>query len=305
MILRAALVLSVLPGLAGAVSLHFPANATEEVVEVTPMDSYSIPVGPWKDGAIPTVVAEGAVSRSAWRIGAAGLTTLQILAPLRDQLTAAGFEILFECQTDDCGGFDFRFGTEVLPPPRMEVDLGDFRFLSTRNGAEVVSLMVSRTAQAGFVQVIRVGPPEEAAPVVTEAPVMTAPSDQPPTDFATQLDQAGHVVLTDLTFETGSAQLAPGPYPSLVSLAEYLKANPTRTVALVGHTDASGSLDGNIALSKRRAGSVLERLVSVYGIPRSQLDAEGMGYLAPVASNLTEAGREANRRVEVIVTSTE
>ena len=45
--------------------------------------------------------------------------------------------------------------------------------------------------------------------------------------------------------------------------------------------------------------------MSDYGVPRRQLEAEGMGYLAPIASNLTEDGREANRRVEVIVTSTD
>jgi len=72
----------------------------------------------------------------------------------------------------------------------------------------------------------------------------------------------------------------------------------------VGHTDAEGSLDGNIALSRRRAASVLERLVTAYQVDRRQMEAQGMGYLAPIASNLTEEGREANRRVEVIVTST-
>lgn len=305
MILRAALLLAVLPLPAAAFSLAFPSNSTEEAVEVSPMDSYALPLGRWTDGAVPTVTVEGEVNRSAWRIDAPGLTTLQILAPLREQLTGAGFTVAFECDTDECGGFDFRFGTEVLPPPAMEVDLGDYRFLSARKGDEAVSLLVSRTAQAGFVQVIRVGPPSEAAPVAPQAAPVAAPSADPPEDLGAELEAAGHVVLSDLTFETGSAQLGAGPYASLAALAAYLTAHPGRKVALVGHTDASGPLDANIALSKRRAASVLERLVGSYGIPRSQLDAEGMGYLAPVASNLTDAGREENRRVEVILTSTD
>jgi len=49
----------------------------------------------------------------------------------------------------------------------------------------------------------------------------------------------------------------------------------------------------------------LERLVSVFDVPRSQLEAEGVGYLTPIATNLTDKGREQNRRVEVILTSTE
>ena len=60
-----------------------------------------------------------------------------------------------------------------------------------------------------------------------------------------------------------------------------------------------------VAGADSRAGSVLERLVSAHGVSRRQLDAQGMGYLAPIASNLTPQGREANRRVEVIITSTE
>jgi OOP family OmpA-OmpF porin len=72
-------------------------------------------------------------------------------------------------------------------------------------------------------------------------------------------------------------------------------------VALVGHTDATGSLDANIALSRKRAASVKDRLVRAYGIAVSRLDAEGMGYLAPIASNLTQAGRDANRRVEAVL----
>jgi len=49
----------------------------------------------------------------------------------------------------------------------------------------------------------------------------------------------------------------------------------------------------------------LERLVTDYGTARNQLDAQGMGYLSPIANNATEDGRDANRRVEVIITSTQ
>ena len=76
-------------------------------------------------------------------------------------------------------------------------------------------------------------------------------------------------------------------------------------MALVGHTDASGGLDVNIAVSRQRAQSVRQRLIDRYDIPARQVDAQGVGYLSPRASNLTEAGRQKNRRVEVMMTSTE
>lgn len=311
MILRALAISLVLAGSAEAQSLQFPSNATLMREEATPLNSYVVPTGIWENGALPTLTAEGQIVRQAWRIAAPSLTTLQILRPLREQLRNDRFRILFECQTEACGGFDFRFAIDTFPPPEMRINIGDFRYLAAERqadeGMEYLTLFVSRTAQAGFVEVTYISPATEAAmPVagVTAEP-LRALGGLPDAGVAEQLETIGRSVLADLAFDTGSAQLGAGRFASLEALAAYLSQNPDRTVALVGHTDASGSLDANIALSKRRAASVLERLVSDYGVPRRQLEAEGMGYLAPIASNLTEDGREANRRVEVIVTSTD
>ena len=123
--------------------------------------------------------------------------------------------------------------------------------------------------------------------------------------LAQQLGQSGRAILADLSFETGASELQDIPFESLTQLAQYLTENPERKVALVGHTDSSGSLEANIALSKRRATAVMDRLIADYGVDPAQIAAEGMGYLAPVASNLTQTGRDTNRRVEVIITSTE
>lgn len=307
------------PGLLAAGTLEMPRNATLAAQSATPLTSHRFATAGYADGYVPHLLLEGAVTVQAWQIASPGLTTLQMLAPLRAQLQQAGFVVLYECETQVCGGYDFRYAIEVLPPPAMHVDLGDFRYLcatrtTAEGAAEHLSLLVSRTSNTGFVQITRIGDRATTADVaVTGAAALrgtTEPADaaagaMASGDVATQLDTTGRAVLPDLVFETGSAQLGPGPFAALDALAAYLRDNPTRQVALVGHTDSSGSLDINIALSKRRAGSVLERLVSDYGIPRSQLAAEGMGYLSPLASNLTPEGRDANRRVEVIVTSTQ
>lgn len=291
--------------------LDFPANAALQASETSPLDSYDLPVGIWADGVLPVTPVEGALTREAWRIDSQSLTTLQLLRPLREQLRDDRFRIIFECQTEACGGFDFRFATSALPPPEMQINLGDFRFLTaervTSDGPDYVTLFISRTAQAGFVQVTRVSPvSQEPAPLAAATiPPAGSPDDSAAVGLASQLDAAGRAILPGLAFATGSANLADQEFDVLTDLAAYLASHPDRTVALVGHTDSVGGLDSNIALSKRRAGSVLERLVSAYDVNRSQLAAEGMGYLAPLASNLTAAGREANRRVEVIITSTE
>ena len=293
---------------ATAQALDLPQGAVQQASEAQLFDSYDLPLGPWGGGVVPSRSVEGATTREAWQIRASALSTLQLIRPLRDQLQEAGFDILFECQTEACGGFDFRFGTETLPPPQMQVNLGDFRFLTAvqnlPDGDGYLSLLVSRTAQSGYVQIIRVTPVADipsdvTAPAVAPQNVVAAGSSS----LAGQLDASGRAILSDLDFATGSATLSVRPFESLAELAGYLARYPDRNVALVGHTDATGALAPNIALSRQRAAAVLDRLVADHGVARRQLAAEGMGYLAPVASNLTAEGRDANRRVEVIITS--
>jgi OOP family OmpA-OmpF porin len=303
-----ALMLSAGPGL--AISLEFPGPATTTVARAAPLASYKLPLGPWANGAVPTRLIEGARSDVAWRVSADRLSTLQLLAPLRDQILAAGYRILWECETEACGGFDFRFATDVLDEPDMHVDLGDFRFLAAErdgpDGPQAVSLLVSRSSGAGFVQIISVGAAVDPVPVTgPEAHAAPAATPAPPQveALAAQLENSGAVPLDDLRFKSGSALLGEGEFASLDALAAYLKANPQRTVALVGHTDASGALATNIALSTARAASVRDRLIREFGIPKTQVLAEGVGYLAPRASNLTAEGRARNRRVEAVITS--
>ena len=291
-----------------AITLNFPGPATISATQTATLASYALPVGPWANGVLPTRPTEGPLTQTAWRIAAPGLTTLQLLAPLRAQLVAEGFHSLLDCDTAACGGFDFRYATDVLAEPDMHVDLGDFRFFSADrdgpNGPEAISLMVSRSAETGFVQMIFVGGTPPKAVIPSAAAPSAAPTD--PDSFGAQLESDGVVALDDLTFETGSAKLASGDFPSLAALAGYLRANPANTVTLVGHSDTSGGLAGNTALSKTRAASVRDRLITTFAIPATQVAADGVGYLAPRATNLTEEGRARNRRVEVmLMTSTQ
>ncbi len=299
-----------------AMQLDLPGNAVLSGEKIVGHGSYYMPISVWEDGAFQTIWAEGEITQKAWKITASGLTSLQILEPLKTQLSDAGFDLVFECETEWCGGFDFRFETEVMPEPLMHVNLGDFRFLAAQRMGderpEYISLLVSRSQNAGFVQLMRVGVPSEVTTLVTSTknPDLTTMTEEPaaaapdlPLEQA--LQSPGRFILEDLIFQTGSSDLGDGPFESLADLANYLQANPDQTFMLVGHTDAEGSLAGNIALSKKRARSVVRRLVSEFGVNKSQISAEGNGFLSPLASNLTEDGRAQNRRVEVIVTSTQ
>jgi len=83
-------------------------------------------------------------------------------------------------------------------------------------------------------------------------------------------------------------------------IAEMLKQNNSLKVYVVGHTDMTGTLEHNLELSKRRAESVVKKLVDTYGISSSRLKAMGVGPLCPVATNQSEETRKLNRRVELV-----
>jgi outer membrane protein OmpA-like peptidoglycan-associated protein len=108
------------------------------------------------------------------------------------------------------------------------------------------------------------------------------------------------VTLGDVLFDTGSANLNPGGMQQIARLSTYLAANPSQTVRIEGHTDSQGSATYNEALSQRRAASVRAALVAA-GIDPARVTAMGMGEALPVASNDTAAGRQQNRRVEIII----
>jgi outer membrane protein OmpA-like peptidoglycan-associated protein len=113
----------------------------------------------------------------------------------------------------------------------------------------------------------------------------------------------GNVVLTmgDFMFETNRATLAPGAMLSLDKLSEILKQNPNEKVVIQGHTDNRGTPTYNRQLSQQRAEAVRDALVS-RGIAPDRLIARGYGESFPVANNTTEAGRQQNRRVDIVVT---
>ncbi|UZD90552.1 OmpA family protein [Cognatishimia activa] len=294
-----------------ALDLAMPAGSALIADDVQEDGSYALPDGPYLDGYLSSRQVTGHLSRQAWHLDGETHTTEQLIDPLRSQIQAAGFAILLDCDAQSCGGFDFRFATEVLPAPDMFVDLVDYRFVSalkeSSSGSEAISALVSTSDTKGYIQLIAVqpGPTSESLPLAK--PVEGNPVEpvsvnlSVPTDLAKALDVGGHVVLSDLEFETGSSNLSDGRFNSLQSIATYLSDHPGRRIALVGHTDNVGSLEGNVALSQKRARAVKNRLVETLGVSEGQVEAQGVGYLAPIASNLSEAGRNANRRVEAVL----
>lgn len=116
---------------------------------------------------------------------------------------------------------------------------------------------------------------------------------------AQQTDQGMVVSLSNVLFNTGKTTLQPGAHLELDRLASYLKDHPKQRVLIEGNTDSTGSADYNQKLSAARAQAVAQGL-ELRGVPQSQYRTIGLGEAYPVASNDTSAGRQQNRRVDVV-----
>jgi outer membrane protein OmpA-like peptidoglycan-associated protein len=347
-----------------------PEGARQTARAEREFDSYDLPIGPFGLDQQAVRPVEGAVSWSAWRLDDPQASVAGVMQGYRERLDALGFEPVFACEGEACGGFDFRFAAEILPPPGMLVDVRDFAQLTAERDepAEAVSVLVSRVLDTIWVQTVSVAPaegdtetpvepapgspdapdapdaqgmPDEATVGVTEVPsAETAPASAPGTSLDaapdtapgsapdTLLDEApdtapgsapetallpederatlarlmadGHVPVQGIDFEVGGAELSEGSAEALDRLARMLSGDEGPAVAIVGHSDNQGGLALNLALSQRRAEAVMRALID-RGVPPDRLEARGIGYLAPVASNATEEGRARNRRVELVL----
>ena len=108
------------------------------------------------------------------------------------------------------------------------------------------------------------------------------------------------VNMSDVLFDTGKHSLRPGAREKLARVAGIISAYPGLRLEVEGHTDSVGGDDYNQQLSEQRASSVRDYLTQA-GIPMNSVTAKGFGKTLPVASNNTTAGRQQNRRVELVV----
>ncbi|MGQ0749766.1 MAG: OmpA family protein [Betaproteobacteria bacterium] len=109
---------------------------------------------------------------------------------------------------------------------------------------------------------------------------------------------------SEVLFDVGEATLKPGARRAIDSLAQFLRDYPDQQVSIEGFTDNTGSSDFNLALSQRRAQAV-KQAIAAAGIDPGRIEARGYGESFPVASNDTTAGRQLNRRVEVLLPETQ
>lgn len=119
-------------------------------------------------------------------------------------------------------------------------------------------------------------------------------------DMRSKLITEGKLVTRGILFDVNSDKIKPESYGTLKEIANVLTENAGVKVRIIGHTDSDGSDDSNLDLSKRRAASVKNSLVSEFGIDAARMETDGKGESEPTADNNTPEGKANNRRVEFI-----
>lgn len=111
------------------------------------------------------------------------------------------------------------------------------------------------------------------------------------------------LTLGDVLFAVNEATLKPGAERNINKIADFLKSQQEKTVIIEGHTDSMGDDGYNMKLSENRADAVRQGLL-LRGVESYRISTRGFGETLPVASNNDQAGRQRNRRVEVIFPDT-
>lgn len=243
-------------------------------------------------------VLEGKLTRLGYR-APPERTPLEIFRNYQQALADAGFETLFACAREECGGRNFNHA--ITLDMHLREYHQDQRYLYARlkrpEGDLYVALYVILNQAGGGPNkgrsLIRLDVLERKAMeqrmVVVEAPAMQV-----------DIDAKGKVALYGIFFDFDQASMRADSAAQLEEITKLLKASPALKVLVVGHSDGKGALDYNRELSQRRAQSIVKALVEQHGIAGERLTAVGVGMAAPLASNRSEEGRALNRRVELV-----
>ncbi len=262
----------------------YPGSRMDQPAEVSAFDEFDVPTGPIKDGKVSkSEHLEGKVTMFAYE-SPEGRSTLEVFRNYESGLKEAGFATLFTCRGGQCGTQIGLKGLGYLPNGE------DARYLAARlarpEGDVYVALHV-QTLATRFVVV-------EVKPMETGLVKISADA------LNKDLDHVGHVAVYEILFDTAKADLKPESDGALKEIGALLAKSSTLKLHVVGHTDNVGALAQNLDLSKRRAQAVVTALTTTYKVAAARLHADGVGPLAPVASNDGEAGRAKNRRVELV-----
>lgn len=250
--------------------------------EVKELDEQTLVLGKvQEDGSVETVMLEGKVTKIDYQ-DPPDRSSLERIRNYEQALKKAGFEIKFMCSKEECG---HEIGIETIgyyPPERYLT-----AFQKRNEGNVWIGVFV---AAGPWTKII----------VVEEKPMETGMVKVTADILKENITKDGHMAVYGIYFDTGKSDIKPESDETIKEIATLLQKNPSLQIYVVGHTDNVGKLKDNMELSQKRAESVVNELITKYKIPSANLEAGGVGPLAPVATNDTKEGKELNRRVDIV-----
>jgi len=275
-------------------AIDLPSSAKLVASDQSDTKNISLVVSTWdRDRGISRFNIMGKTVTNVYQIDGTSLTLDQMFKAIIDDLKNRQFSVELYCNTQVCGGFNFRKSLEIFKPPFMLINVANYSVVTAKKNNTAVSLIASKLGTTIYLQVVSVG--------INENDLIQPDIKSEMNSFSSTLINEGAIVLDDLIYRSGSSTLGDGPFNSLIELARYLKSTPTASIILVGHSDSTGELSQNIELSKNRAQAVADRLINSHSIDQSRISAEGIGFLSPKTNNSTEISRKKNRRVEAVL----
>ncbi len=221
-------------------------------------------------------------------------SVIEIYKHYEEALTVAGFEIVYACKDAECGTGGRKSNGDWWDPTIIR------RYLVAKvtrpRGTVWVCLNVEakNTSARGRHDLDVIETKPEAQPAERDGGATD------PATMAEGLARAGHVTLYGIRFDPGKATVSAESAPMLRAIGELLVRQPKLKLYVVVHTDDAGGLASNLDLSRRQAAALVTVLHKQHRVPAARIRGEGLGPLAPVASNVTEEGRAKNRRVELV-----
>lgn len=250
------------------------------------------PVQKDSDAGSTTLNAEGRITRIVYQVPQ-GVSALEVFRNFETRATGSNYEIVFSGGPAEIKDYTFKYKhpVEILREP--EIGNGIHYFLAQKEVAGAMNYLAVLVAPHGGGQGTRV---DLIAAETKPMALQMVDAKQ----MELSLNETGRVALYGVYFDHDSATIKPESKPTLDEIASLLREQPELRLIVVGHTDYVGGYDYNMSLSKRRAKAVQDALVGDYGIAAARLSSDGVGYLAPTATNLSEEGRALNRRVELV-----
>ena len=234
------------------------------------------------------ILLEGRITRIAY-FAPKNVSILEAQRNYENRLKESGFDIVFSCKNQECGGTNLAHSIEQwvgLNPSNMRYAV------AKKSSASAETHVVVATSTDGSAII------KTQVIIIESAAMQNKMTDA--SAMAKAISGSGSIALYGIYFDSGKSTMKPGSTPTLEEIAKLLKNQTSLTLIVVGHTDNEGSYGYNMNLSKERARSVVRELVNKHDISTRRLSHDGVGYLAPVASNRTEEGRVRNRRVQLV-----